>query len=245
MDGEYTIRVLGPVDITAPSGSVHIPGQRARALLAALVISVQRAVPAATLRRVLWGDRPPLTADNTLQTYVSQLRHLLGNEAIVNVDHSYRLDVDVGTIDAVRFERMLTEAAAERSDPEHCLRLCRDALQLWRGRPFGELADERPFELEAYRLDELRLATMELMLESELALGRHELIIGELESAVVEHPYHEALWYLLIEALTRSGRRVEALRACHRLRNVLAEAGLEGGERLTEREQAILRGPSD
>lgn len=47
---------------------------------------------------------------------------------------------------------------------------------------------------------------MEIELEAELALGRHELIVGELEIAVVDHPYREGLWYLLIEALARSGR---------------------------------------
>lgn len=242
MATEHMIRVLGPVDVIAATGDVPIGGNRARSLLAALVVSVGRAVPISSLLRVLWGDRPPEAADNTLQTYVSQLRHALGADAIILVDHSYRLDVEPDRIDAVCFERLLIEATEARVDPERCRELCRQALRLWRGRPFGEFADDDPFALEAYRLDELRLATMELVLTSELALGHHELIIGELESAVIEHPYHEGLWYLLIDALARSDRRVEALRACTRLRTMLAEAGLEAGERLTEREQTILRG---
>ncbi len=244
MASEHLIRVLGPIDIVAPTGSVMAGGNRLRALLAALVISAGRAVPITSLREILWGDRPPAAAGNTLQTYVSHLRHILGADAVALVDHSYRLDVDVGSIDAVRFERLLAEATEQRSDPERCRALCRDALNLWRGRPFGELADDESFALEAYRLDELRLATMELVLESELALGRHELIVGELENAVVEHPYHEGLWYLLIDALTRSERRIEALRACERLRHVLAEAGLGAGDRLAERERSILQGGS-
>lgn len=183
------IRVLGPIEIVAPSGESVLAGARLRTLLAALVISAGRAVPISSLQFVLWGDRPPAAADNTLQTYVSQLRHVLGPESVALVDHSYRLDVEVGSIDAVRFERLLTAATERRGDPEHCRTLCRQALDLWRGRAFGDLADEESFALEAYRLDELRLATMELELESEFALGRHELIIGELELAVDEHPY--------------------------------------------------------
>ena len=143
------------------------------------------------------------------------------------------------------FERLLLAATQHRSDHERCRRLCGEALGLWRGRAFGDLADDEAFALEAYRLDELRLATMELELESELGLGRHDLIIGELELAVDEHPYREGLWYLLIEALTSSDRRVEALRVCERLRQVLADAGLDAGDRLVAREQAILLGASE
>lgn len=242
MAGEHLIRVLGPVDVVTPSGNLPIGGHQVRTLLAALVVSARRAVPISSLEEILWGDDPPPAADNTIQTYVSQLRHALGTNAVAAVDHSYRLDVDVDCIDAVRFERLLSQATEARDDPANCRDLCREALRLWRGRPFGELADVEAFALEAYRLDELRLATMELLLEAEFALGRHELIIGELENAVVEHPYHEALWHLLIDALHRSSRRVEALRACARLRRVLAEVGIEPGEALIEREQAILDG---
>lgn len=236
---QHMIRVLGPIDIVTRADTVPVGGHRVRALLAALVVSAGRAVPVAVLRQILWNDRPPPAADNTMQTHVSQLRQLLGADAIVNVDHSYRLDVDAGCIDAVQFERLLTSATEARAEHERCRDSCREALAMWRGRPFGDLADDDPFDLEAYRLDELRLATMELMLESELALGRHELIVGELENAVVEHPYHEGLWYLLIDALARSGRRVEALRACQRLRDVLVEAGIEATDRLADRERSI------
>ena len=66
------------------------------------------------------------------------------------------------------------------------------------------------------------------------------MIVGELQSAVDEHPYHEGLWYLLIDALTRSDRRVEALRACTRLRRVLGALGVAPGDRLAELEHSIL-----
>ena len=138
--------------------------------------------------------------------------------------------------------RALSEAIEARGDAEQVKRLCRDALHLWRGRPFGDLADDEPFKLEAYRLDELRLAAMELDLEADLALGHHDLIIGELEVAVEEHPYHERLWYLLIGALAASGRRVEALRECARVREVLADVGVQAGEELVSLESQILTG---
>lgn len=241
---DWMIRVLGPIDLATCSGPVAVGGRQARALLGALVIGTGHAVPVDHLHDVLWGDDPPESADNTMQSYVSQLRRALGSDAIVRIDHAYELDVDPHQIDAVRFESLLAEATAARNQPEECRRLCREALGLWRGQPFGELADEEAFRLEAYRLDELREATMELSLESELALGNHDLVVGELELAVDEHPYREHLWYLLIQALAEGDRRVEALRACSRLRHVLAEVGVEPDADLAALEQQILTGRS-
>ena len=239
---ERAVRVLGPVDVVTPDGTQRVSGAQARAVLAALAVGAGHAVSVDLLVRTLWGDHPPDSAVNTLQSYISDLRHLLGALAIKRVEHAYELDVGPDGIDAVQFERLLGRAIAAKGDPEECSRLCRGALELWRGRPFGDLADDEAFRLEAYRLDELRLAAMELSIEADLALGNHELVVSELEVAVEEHPYREHLWHLLIEALASCGRRVEALRACGRLRTVLEEVGVQPTDELRALEQQILEG---
>jgi DNA-binding SARP family transcriptional activator len=246
MLGDQLIRVLGPVDVLTPSGeSVSVGGRQARAVLGALVIGVGHAVPIDHLYEALWGDDPPETAENTLQSYVSHLRHVIGDEVIVRIDHAYELASPAANIDAAQFEALLTQAFEARGDAERCQHLCREALHLWRGRPFGDLADDAPFELEVYRLEELRVAAMELSLEADLALGRHELVVGELEAAVQEHPYRERFWFLLIEALAGSGRRVESLRECARFRRVLAEVGVQPSDELRSVELQILGGHPD
>ncbi len=241
MSSDRTIRILGPIDVLTSSGSVAVGGRHARALLAALVVGVGHAVPIDHLREVIWARDPPESADNTLQSIVSHLRHVLGPEAIVRVDGSYELTIAPANIDAVEFETLLAEAAASKDDTERRDR-GRRALALWRGRPFGDLADDEAFKLDSYRLDEMRLAAMEICLEADLALGNHELIVGELEAAVEENPYRERLWFLLIEALDADYRRVEALRACARLRGILAEVGVQASDELTLLEQRILEG---
>jgi DNA-binding SARP family transcriptional activator len=245
MGNECTVRVLGPVDVVTADGPRPVGGRQARAVLAALAVGAGHAVPIDLLHQTLWGNQPPASASNTLQSYISDLRRLLGAGSITSVDHSYQLEIDPRTIDAVRFETLLGKAFAARDDPKECAGLCREALGLWRGRPFGDLADDEAFRLEALRLDELRLATMELSLEAELALGNDELVLGELEVAIEEHPYREHLWHLLIETLAEHGRRVEALRACQRLRGVLAQVGVEAGDELVALEQRILEGHLD
>lgn len=244
MKHDHMVRVLGPIDILTPEGSVPVGGPHARALLGALTIGVQHAVSIDHLIFAMWGDEPPASAHNTVQSYVSHLRHLLGAEAVVRVDHAYELTLRAEQIDALAFERLVGDAVESADDPDHCVAICRQALGLWRGPPFGDLADTEGFRLEACRLEELRLVAMEHYLEAELALGRHDVVVGELESAVEEHPYRERLWYLLIEALARCGRRVEAMRACARLRSQLAEAGLAPADELTSIEQEILGGRS-
>ena len=236
------IRVLGPIDVVTPDGVQSVGGHRPRAVLGALVVAAGHAVGIDHLADVVWGETPPASAANTLQSYVSDLRHVLGHDAIRTIDHSYELDLDVVDIDVLDFQRTLRLADIAEDDPAERWRLCRDALGYWRGRPFGDLSDEPAFTLESYRLDELRMAAVELSLEADLELGHHELVVGELESAVEEAPYRERLWLLLVKALALDDRRVEALRACSRLRRILGEVGLEVGEEIAAIERSILDG---
>lgn len=239
MRRDEIIRVLGPIDLLTAAGPRAVGSRNARRLLAALAISAGRSVSADRLEWALWGDTPPASAENSLQTYISRLRRRLGHETIIRADHSYRLVVERDQIDAVRFEDLFVRATDVHDDPACCRELCQEALTLWRGDPFGDFVDDEPFRLEAMRLGELRVSAMELALECDLALGHHEIVAAELESAVEEYPYRERLWYLLIEALRRDDRRVEALRACRDLRGALAAAGLPAGDELTELESAI------
>jgi DNA-binding SARP family transcriptional activator len=241
MQGNVLVRLLGPVDLVVDGRPVPLGSRHQRALLAALAMSVAHAVPTDRLRAVLWGDRPPRSANGSLHTYASRLRGLIGSDAVERADHSYLLAIEPDCVDAVRFERLVRDAA-EAPEPGIRSDRCRRALALWRGEAFGDLADDDAFRLEALRLAELRVTAMELALAAEIELGRHETAVAELEIAVEEHPYHEHLWHLLIDALSRDGRRVEALRACARLRATLAGAGLEAGTALEQLERQILTG---
>lgn len=242
LHGDWTIRVLGPVDLATPDGIMSFGGRLPQMLIATLAIAAGRIVSSDHLIEVMWRDEAPASAVNTLQSYVSRLRHFLGREVIELADHGYLLNADVEQVDALRFEQLIRAATADDCAPQESRSLCHDALQLWRGMPFGELADVDPFRLEAMRLDELRMLAMETQLEAELEMNHPELVIGTLEAAVQESPYREHLWLMLIEALTRNGRRREALNACSELRSLLAEIGLEPGRSLIALEDRIVQG---
>lgn len=234
------VRVLGPIELLTADGVHAIGGRQLRSTLGALVVGLGHAIPADQLIAVIWRDDPPASAPGTLQSYVSRLRRMLGSSAIEREDHTYTLRIEPERVDACVFERLVGEALAAEPDPAARRRICDRALGLWRGTPFGDLADEDPFRLEAIRLDELRLSAMELRLTADLALGRADLVVGPLEAAVDEYPYREHLWMLLIEALAREGRRVEALRTAERLHHVLGSVGLETSAALRRLEDDIV-----
>jgi hypothetical protein len=96
-------------------------------------------------------------------------------------------------------------------------------------------------QAEILRLEELRVAALELRIETDLALGRHRQLVGELEVLVHEHPLRERPRAQLMLALYRSGRQAEALDLYREGRRLLVdELGIEPGLELQELEKAIL-----
>jgi DNA-binding SARP family transcriptional activator len=67
-------RILGPLEVTRDGRALALGGAKQRALLAILVVHANQVISAERLIDLLWGDEPPLTAANTIQVYISQLR---------------------------------------------------------------------------------------------------------------------------------------------------------------------------
>ena len=196
--------------------------------MAALVLSANHAVRADQLAWVVWGDDPPASAEGTIQSYISRLRHLLGPDAIVNEDHSYILVADCEQLDSCRFERLVHEARDQvDDDPQRALDASRAAIALWRGPVLGLLGDEEFGHLEAIRLEELRLLAVEIETEAELLLGRFSECASRLRALVVEYPYRERFWRLLIRALFGDERRLEAMETYDEYARWMEQSGLE------------------
>ena len=71
-------RILGPLEVSADDGPIKMGGPKQRAVLAHLILRANRLVPIDLLIDGIWGEEPPETAKNTLQTYVYRLRKMLG-----------------------------------------------------------------------------------------------------------------------------------------------------------------------
>ena len=246
--GEYVrrveFRILGPLEVTSDTGDVPLGGVQKRAVLALLLLHANEAVSVDWLVDELWPESPPKTAAKTVRVYVSQLRKALDGDGRLEASgRGYVLRLDRDDLDAARFEALLTEgrnhlAAGQNTRAAEVLR---EALALWRGPPLADFAYE-PFAQSAIaRLEERRLACLEERIEADLALGRHEDVVAELETLVSDNPLRERLRGQLMLALYRSGRQAEALDVYRSARRTLAEKlGLEPGPDLQALERQIL-----
>src|SRR6476469_9889116 len=112
--GEVRYRLLGPMEVWVEGAPVKLPGTAERALLAQLLLSPGRTVPATMLVDRLWSE-PTLPVDpmNALQIRVSKLRRALTSagvgEVVSREGVGYRATIEPSSVDAIDFtERVRT-----------------------------------------------------------------------------------------------------------------------------------------
>ena len=227
--------------------AVRLGGPRQRSVLALLLLNASHVVPVGRMADALWEGSPPPAAESTLRGYVSHLRKALAGapgNPLATRPSGYQLTVEPDAVDAVRFERLLAQGRRLNQDGDHgaAAQLLRTALDLWRGPALADLAAEPWARVHCARLEELRQVAIEARVEADLALGRHEELVGELGALVTEYPVRERLHARRMLALYRSGRQADALSAYREAYEQLAGVrGLDPGSALREMEAAILR----
>jgi serine/threonine protein kinase/DNA-binding winged helix-turn-helix (wHTH) protein len=236
-------RILGPLEVSAGDGAIKLGGPKQRAVLAHLILRANRPVPVDLFIDGLWGDEPPDTAKNTLQTYVYRLRQLLGDDRISSEAGGYVLRADSAEIDAARFEAKVKAGKANlTSEPSEAAAALSEALELWRGAPLADLTNEPSLRGEIARLEELHLSATEHRIAAEIDMGGHSTVVSELDALTAQYPLRERMWANLMLALYRLGRQAEALATYQRARQVLAdELGTEPSRELQRMNEQILR----
>jgi class 3 adenylate cyclase len=154
---------------------------------------------------------------------VSRLRATLGDDRVETRPPGYRLCVASGEVDALRFEELVRVGLGSSDRAEVAVRTFDQALGLWRDSPYAEFASEEFVAAEVARLAELRARAIEERAAALLELGRPEDVVGELEVQIAVEPFRERLRALLMLALARGGRPVEALRAYDEFRRFLGD----------------------
>ena len=237
-------RILGPLEVWDGGREIRLGGRRPRALLAVLLLHPNEVVSADRLIDEIWGSDSPERAATALRVNVSRLRKALPHDVLTTRSPGYVLHVEPDALDLHRFERLVDEGRdllAGGRAREASERL-RDALSLWRGPPLADFAYESFAQPAIARLEEIRLAAVELRMDADLVLGRHDELVGELEALVAEQPLRERLRGSLMTALYRSGRQAEALEAYQDARRALVDGlGIEPSPALQELERTILR----
>jgi DNA-binding SARP family transcriptional activator len=231
--------VLGPILVDGHDGLRSPGGPTTRAVLASLILQANRAVTYDQLIEDVWGDDGWDLNPHALQSHITRLRSQLGADRVIQINGSYQLVAAPEEVDSARFE-MLVQQATQQSIPDERRRLCRQAVDLWRGRPFGDLADRDFLRLEVRRLEEIRMEAVEACFAADLELGRHREVLGSLRSAVSEFPFDERLWEFYLTALRESGRHAEALQAYEELERTLRdELDIDPPQKLRDLRESI------
>ncbi len=221
-------------------------------MLARLTINVNQRVSVDALMEAAWGDQVSAGAASTLASHIWRLRQLLepGRDrrqsptVLLSDSDGYRLVGGPSTVDSLLF----AEASGEVRDlltaghAESAVRRADSALALWRGQPYGALADAEWARASVARLQEVREQLQERRIEGLLAAGAVDVALSDVQSLIVALPFREPLRALQMEALYRSGRGEEALNAYQEARRALVEeVGIEPGPELQAMHQRILR----
>jgi DNA-binding SARP family transcriptional activator len=241
--------ILGPLRVTDEHGASFINARKIEILLAVLLARADEVVPTGALMTEIWGEGAPRRAVAGLHVFVSQLRKFLGrpgrpSSPVITRPPGYLLSLDADEFDAHLYLKQMEAgrahaAAARHEQAADCLG---SALALWRGPVLNGFCPGPILEGFVSWLTEARLDCTELLVDSQLALGRHRELVGRLYSLTAEHPLRESFYRQLMLALYRSDRQADALKVYQAARRTLnEELGLEPCRALQEVQRAVLR----
>ena len=247
-------RILGPLEVTSGARRVPVAAGKQRVLLATLLLSANRTVPVEELAERLWGGRQPRAPRGALHTYVTRLRQTLdpaaasadrGGEGPIRTSAAgYGIEVPATGLDLIRFRALVGAArrAGEHGDLAAESAGLTRALALWRGPILPDVRSDSLHRDVVPSLVEEHLRTLERRHEVDLALGRHDRLVGELRALTGKHPFHERFWGQLMVALYRCGRPAEALEAYGEMTASLRRRlGVCPGPEVRDLHLAILR----
>ncbi|WP_034217483.1 AfsR/SARP family transcriptional regulator [Actinoplanes subtropicus] len=235
-------RVLGDVELLVGGRRVDVGHARQRNVLLALLIDINRVVPADQIVERVWAGRPPQRARGALYNYVSRLRRIVaeGQDAsIVRATGGYVLSVDPLAVDLYLFDDLIGRARATQ-DVDAAAGLFAQALELWRGDAFA--AVDLPWLNSVRDAAAARRVAAELDRDDlELRRGRHHDLLPRLSAHATLRPLDERLAGQLMLALYRCGRQADALEHYQRTRShLIGELGIDPGPSLRELHQQIL-----
>ncbi|MEJ3744929.1 BTAD domain-containing putative transcriptional regulator [Actinomycetes bacterium KLBMP 9797] len=245
------IQVLGPVRVWRGEEAIEVARFGPRVMLGLLALAVGRPLSRAELVDALWGQQPPPSAVNTLQTHVKHLRRLLEPQrrryapstVLPAVGDGYALDLPADRIDFYRFRDLVGAAAAadRNGDPRRAVELLRQALESWQGPPLADLPSLAGHP-KVVALAEQRRAALTHYGELLIAAGDPAAAVAVLEQVTAEQALDEVACALLIRAYHGTGRRAQAFTFYHQTRRRLIEQlGIDPGPELTAAHTALLQ----
>ncbi|RSN66058.1 AfsR family transcriptional regulator [Amycolatopsis sp. WAC 04182] len=244
------IQVLGSLRVWLAGEEVDLGPPGRRAVLGLLVLGGGEAMSKQELLDALWGERPPRSAVNVLQTHVKHLRRLLepgrpsrsGSEILPHVGGGYAVRWDAVEIDLPHVRGLVAEANDAQRDGEtgRAAALFGEALRWWRGRPLADIPSLSTHPKVMALLAERR-ALLARYGDAMLAIGAVDEVVAELAEAAADQPLDEPAQARLLRAYHATGQRATAFRLYQEVRERLVEElGVEPGPELAAAHAALL-----
>lgn len=226
------VQVLGQVRVWHGTDEIPLGPPGRRAVLGLLVLAGDRPISRAELVDALWGEAPPTSAANVVQSHVMHLRRTLEparsarspSHRIRTVGDGYRLVTDDASIDLIRFRDLV--AAADRAEQQQrhaeMAGLLGDALALWRGHALADvpaLSNHR--WVEGVTLDRRR--ALARYIDAMVDTGNGTGVVTGAVADAAENPLDESAQARLMRVYRSIGQRDRAHAVYHRARQRLAE----------------------
>ncbi|MEE4025877.1 BTAD domain-containing putative transcriptional regulator [Gordonia sp. PKS22-38] len=248
-----SLLLLGPVDVPAQAdepAADQFGSPRLRCLLAALALRANAVADVDWLAEILWPHTLPSNPESALHNLVFRLRAQLRDRGvgervrIVTAAPGYSLKADRTDVDSLLYvDRFREGCAVTDSDPVAALNSFDAAESLWRGRPYGEFADEPWARADVEALEQVRARIAEAAADALLRSGRPVDAADRLDAVAVDHPYRESVHLLRMHALWQADRPADALEVYRQLRQRLStDLGTEPAARLAALHEQILAG---
>jgi DNA-binding SARP family transcriptional activator len=237
--------VLGPVRVWRADIEVDLGAPQQRALLALLLVRAGHPVSLSEIVDVLWGERPPASAVNTVHRSIGILRRALEpgltprepGRWLVRAAGGYLLDPDADAADLPRFRTLVRRARAGSA-----VRTFAQALALWQGQVASTVAADVRGHPAFTAVDREYEAAVREAADAALDAGEPAVLLPAVEQAAGRAPLDESLQARLILILAAMGRQAEALQHHAKVRaRLAAELGIEPGAELTGARNRLLR----
>lgn len=205
---KFALSLFGRFELTTNGGAVPLPGRKLAGLLAYLACTEPRPQSREKLANLLWGSHFETQARQNLRQSLVRLRRILGTDSIFSDDKDVWLAPGVIDCDAARFQALIVEGSraslAEAADLYRNplltdLNIEEDGWSEWRDR-------------ERVRLEDLAVDSMVRHGQHALQSGSPESALRNANRAIGVNSLREDAHRLIIQALTATGRKAEALK---------------------------------
>ncbi|WP_198141641.1 tetratricopeptide repeat protein [Micromonospora sp. ATCC 39149] len=244
------VQILGSVRIWRDGQEIGLGATSRRTVLGILALANGQSVHRSDIADSLWGEHPPASAANVIQTHIKHLRRLLEphrparspSNILPSMGDGYALCLPDGRLDLARFRSLVATAMQVRAegDEHRAAALLAEALRLWHGPPFADVPALARHP-KAVALEVERRSVLARCGDMMINIGMAADALPLLEEAAAAQPLDEDAQARLIRAYHAVGQRGRAFATYHATRRRLAdELGVDPGLNLASTHTALL-----